>query len=111
MCSDLPGRRKSRCLHFHVCFTEGSSSEDLRDDEGTYLALGTVCSWTCFSCASQTSGLGLGEGSLFLSSACLRLQLWYSCGLGGTLFRIVGQEAASLRCITNPPFSLNWLLV
>jgi len=49
---------------FRVCFTEGTSTEDLKDNEETYLTLGAVCYQTFSSCASQTLGLGLWEEKL-----------------------------------------------
>lgn len=41
------GRRAGVCFFMSV-FTEGSSTEDLKDSEGTYLTLGAVCYQLCF---------------------------------------------------------------
>lgn len=96
------GKVQGEC-YFHVCFTESTSPEDLGDNEGTYLALGTVC--------SRTSGWALTGKSLFLSSACLRLQLSDSRGQGGALIGRVGHRATSLSYITYLLFLLHWSLV
>lgn len=96
---------------FHVCFTEGSSTEDLKDSEGTHLALGAVCCQTFSSCASQTLGLGPWEEKFFLPSAFLRLLLKTAVAWEGPCLEYLSTKLHLLVASLHLPFSLNWSLV